>query len=43
MRALVLQTEKREKKKGAKLEIIKIMYRKATVTVYICTVTVALV
>ena len=34
--------EKREKK-GAKLEIIKIMYGRATVTVYICTVTVALV
>ena len=34
--------EEREKK-GAKLEIIKIMYGRATVTVYICTVTVALV
>ena len=32
--------EEREKK-GAKLEIIKIMYRWATVTVHICTVTVA--
>ena len=31
------------KKKGAKLEIIKIMYRGATVTVHICTVTIALV
>ena len=31
--------EEREKK-GVKLEIIKIMYRRATVTVYICTVTV---
>ena len=28
-------------KKGVKLEIIIIMYRRATVTVYICTVTVA--
>ena len=43
MRALVLQINKREKKKGANLEIIKIMYRRATVTVHICTVTVALV
>ena len=32
--------EKREKK-GAKLEIIKIMYGRATVTVYIYTVTIA--
>ena len=29
------------KKKGAELEIIIIMYRRTTVTVYICTVTVA--
>ena len=28
MRALVLQMKKSEKKKGAKLEIIKIMYRR---------------
>ena len=35
--------EERKKKKGAKLEIIKIMYRGATVTVHICTVTIALV
>ena len=33
--------EEREKK-GAKFEIIKIMYRRAIVTVYICTITVAL-
>ena len=31
----------RGKKKRAKLDIIKIMYRRATITVYICTVTVA--
>ena len=43
MRALVLKMEKREKKRGAKLEIIKIMYRRATVTVHICMVTVTLV
>ena len=30
-----------ERKKRAKSEIIIIMYRRATVTVYICTVTVA--
>ena len=30
-------------KKGVKLEIIKIMYRRATVTMYVCMVTVALV
>ena len=38
---MVLQMEKREKKKGAKLEIIKIMYRRVTVTValvYLCTI-----
>ena len=35
--------EEREKKKGANLEIIKIMYRRATVIVHICMVTVALV
>ena len=41
MRALVVQMEKRErKKKGEQLEIIKIMYRRATVTMYINTVTV---
>ena len=34
--------EEREKKRS-KLEIIKIMYRRATVTVHICTVTVAFV
>ena len=34
--------EEREKK-GVKLEIIKIMYRKATVTMHICMVTVTLV
>ena len=34
--------EEREKK-GVKLEIIKIMYRKTTVTMHICTVTVTLV
>ena len=34
---------RRERKKGANLEIIKIMYRRATITVHICTVTVALV
>ena len=41
MRAMVLQMEKREKKKGAKLEIIKIMYRRVTVIValvYLCTI-----
>ena len=43
MRALVLQMEKRERKKRAKLEIIKIMYRRVTVTMHIYTVTVALV
>ena len=30
-------------KKWAKLEIIKIMYRRATITVHICIVTIALV
>ena len=40
--ALVLQMEKREKK-GVKLEIIKIMYRRATIIVHIYTVTVTLV
>ena len=34
--------EERERKKEAKLEIIKIMYRRATITMHICTVTVAL-
>ena len=34
MRALVLKINKREKKKGANLEIIKIMYRRAIVTVH---------
>ena len=34
---------RREREKRSKLEIIKIMYRRATVTVHICTVTVALV
>ena len=34
---------RRERKKRSKLEIIKIMYRRATVTVHICTVTVAFV
>ena len=43
MRALVLKINKREKKKGANLEIIKIMYRRATVIAHICMVTVALV
>ena len=28
--------EEREKKRGAKLEIIKIMYRRATITVQLC-------
>ena len=42
MRALVLQIKKRERKK-ANLEIIKIMYRRATVIAHICMVTVALV
>ena len=32
---------RRERKKGAKLKIITIMYRRATVTVHICTVIVA--
>ena len=35
--------EEREKKKGAKLEITKIMYRRATITVHICTFTVVFV
>ena len=38
---LVLQMEKRERKKGAKWEINKIIGYTATVTVYICTVTIA--
>ena len=42
MRALVLQMKKREKK-GVKLELINIMHRRATVTVYICMVTVTFV
>ena len=33
--------DREKRKKGAKVEIIKIMYRRATVTVYIYTVTVA--
>ena len=40
MRVLVVQMEKREKKMSEN-KIIIIMYRQATVTVYICTVTVA--
>ena len=38
---LVVQMEKREKKRSES-EIIKILYTRATVTVYIFTVTVAL-
>ena len=38
---LVLQMEKRERKKGAKWEINKIIGYTATVTVYICTITIA--
>ena len=38
---LVLQMQKRERKKGAKWEINKIIGYTATVTVYICTVTIA--
>ena len=40
--ALVLQMEKREKKRS-ELKIIKILNARATITVHICTVTVALV
>ena len=35
--------EKRERKKGAKLEIIKILNARAAITVHICTVIVAIV
>ena len=37
---LVVQMEKREKKRSES-EIIKILYTHATVTMYICTITVA--
>ena len=37
----LLQREEREKKKGAKQEINKMWCTRATVTVHICTVTIA--